>query len=248
MAPLLRRGTRRTGRFSTVTLHHYALPGPLGTCTPHIAGPAQMRRPPGSITRPGQTRRTARHDQHRHTASSDRRARARHPPQRRRPLAYHLHDQAPVRREAMLTARRPALVGTAMTSGILARPSRQTFGGGGTYESRSRPARLGPFVGPGSNGSPCRAAAPLPCNGCMQTMARAAPSGRGHGFQAAPAQAAGRTGPFWQFASDATTAPVQRAGAGGPMTNSSRSCAVHEQAKHHLVRAARGRPSVWKER
>ena len=158
------------------------------------------------------------------------------------------HDQAPVRREAMVTARRSALVGTAMTSGILARPSRQTFGGGGTYESRSRPARLGPFVGPGSNGSPCRAAAPLPCNGCMQNLARAAPSGRGHGFQAAPAQAAGRTGPFWQFASDATTAPVQRAGAGGPMTNSSRSCAVHEQAKHHLVRAARGRPSVWKER
>ena len=111
MAPLLRRGTRRTGRFSTVTLHHYALPGPLGTCTPHIAGPAQMRRPPGSITRPGQTRRTARHDQHRHTASSDRRARARHLPQRRRPLAHHLHDQATVRREAMLTARRPAFGG-----------------------------------------------------------------------------------------------------------------------------------------
>ena len=43
----------------------------------------------------------------------------------------------------------------------------------------------------------------------------AALSGRGHGFQAAPAGAAGRTGPVWRFVSDATTAPVQQAGTGG---------------------------------
>jgi len=105
--------------------------------------------------------------------------------------------------------------GTAMTSGILARPSRQTFGGGGTYESRSRPARLGPFVGPGSNGSPCRAAAPLPCNGCMQNMARAAPSRRDRASKQRLLNAVGRTGPFWQLVSDATAAPVPRAGTGG---------------------------------
>src|SRR5262249_10228692 len=118
-------------------------------------------------------------------------------------------------REAMLTARRLALVGTVMTSGILARPSRQTFGGGGPYESCSRPARLGPFVGPGSNGSPCRAAAPPPCHGCIPDTPWAAPSGGGHGFQPAFTQAAGRTGPVWQFVSHATTAPVRQAGTGG---------------------------------
>jgi len=150
------------------------------------------------------------------------------------------HDQAPVRREAMVTARRSALVGTAMTSGILARPSRQTFGGGGTYESRSRPARLGPFVGPGSNCSPCRAAALLPWNGCMQNMAWAAPSGRDTASKQRLLDAVGLTGPFWQFVSDATAAPVQQAGTGGRRRIAVvRVPAVSRQT--HLVRAARGR-------
>lgn len=85
----------------------------------------------------------------------------------------------------------------------------------GPYESGARPGRLSPFAGPGSNSWPCRAAAPLPCNGRMQKMVRAAASGRDTASKQRLLDAGGLTGPSWLLVSDATTAPAQQTGTGG---------------------------------